>query len=312
MIKNHKRYLLLLSAICVFSISSAGCAAGETGKSTSSSEAETTSLNSSSEGAFDTDLVDTEEAEKAGNKSKLTSGSYFNSIDGCAVILDADGYAFYNEVDSGVQVSPCSTFKIVSTLMGLQNQVITSEDSTMGYDGTQYPMEAWNSDLSLSEAFQNSCVWYFRKVIDQVGEEETKAELEELGYGNCDVSEWQGNLSNPIPELNGFWLESSLKISPLEQVNLLQKIFEGKTRYSEKTVEVLKQVMLIETNEYGSFYGKTGTGIKHNAWFVGMLEREDSNLYFAVYIEDENVDEVNGSKAKEIAMNTVKDYCDTN
>ena len=233
-------------------------------------------------------------------------------MDGCAVILDADRYAFYNEADSSVQVSPCSTFKIVSTLIGLQNQVITSEDSTMGYDDTQYPMEEWNGDLSLSEAFQNSCVWYFRKVIDQVGEEKTKAELEDLGYGNCDVSEWQGNHSNPISELNGFWLESSLKISPLEQVNVLQKIFEGKTRYSEKTVDVLKQVMLIETNEYGSFYGKTGTGMNHNAWFAGVLEREDSNLYFAVYIDDENVGEVNGSKAKEIAINTVKDYCDTN
>lgn len=51
--------------------------------------------------------------------------------------------------------------------------------------------------------------------------------------------------------------------------------------------------------------------MNHNAWFVGVLEREDTNLYFSVYINDENVEEVSGSIAKDIAINAVKAYCET-
>ena len=39
------------------------------------------------------------------------------------------------------------------------------------------------------------------------------------------VTEWNGSNANPLAELNGFWLESSLRISPFEQVQILAKIF---------------------------------------------------------------------------------------
>ena len=47
-------------------------------------------------------------------------------------------------------------------------------------------------DLTLEEAFQNSCIWYFREVIDLVGRDKMQEELKNLQYGNCDISgmEW--------------------------------------------------------------------------------------------------------------------------
>jgi bla regulator protein BlaR1 len=50
----------------------------------------------------------------------------------------------------------------------------------------------------------------------------------------CDTSEWDGRGINSFPELNGFWLESMLKISPIEQVNVLAEIFDGKTDFSKQ------------------------------------------------------------------------------
>lgn len=73
-------------------------------------------------------------------------------------------------------------------------QIVTSKESKMGYNGVNYPIEAWNADLSLEDAFRNSCVWYFRKIIDEVGQEEVQKELQSLKYGNCDISEWNGNI----------------------------------------------------------------------------------------------------------------------
>lgn len=229
-------------------------------------------------------------------------GVYFQSIKGCAVLLDAqtDTYTFYQEEMCREQVSPYSTFKIVSTLMGLHNQIITDEESRLGYDGTLYPMETWNADLDLAEAFQSSCVWYFRKLIDEVGQEEVQKELAALNYGNCDCSEWEGNSSSSISGLNGFWLDSSLKISPQEQVEILRDIFEGRTVYSQKEISILKAIMLIETAGDEKIYGKTGTG-NHTGWFTGLAETETGTVYFAVYINDSDNKEVNGAAAREIA-----------
>lgn len=229
---------------------------------------------------------------------------YFDQIEGCAVFYDVnnESYYIYNEGLSLRQVSPCSTFKIISGLVGLDQEVIASEASTMGYDGTVYKREGWNQDVNLREAFQNSCVWYFRKVIDQIDKDQMQAALDQLNYGNCDISEWEGSKINSSPELNGFWIESSLKISPLEQVKVLTDIFEGRTPYSKEDIEILENIMLTEEMDNGRIYGKTGSGINNNGWFVGFMEQEAGKIYFAVYLEDKNREDISGKIAREIAI----------
>lgn len=82
-----------------------------------------------------------------------------------------DTYYIYNTSTLNYHRSPLSTFKIVATLIGLRNGVIQDENSTMSYNGTDYGVEAWNRNLNLKEAMASSCVWYFRQLIDAVGEE---------------------------------------------------------------------------------------------------------------------------------------------
>ncbi len=55
-----------------------------------------------------------------------------------------------------------------------------------------------------------------------------QTELDRLSYGNCDISDWNGglNTNNNNPALTGFWIESSLLISPREQVEVLERIFD--------------------------------------------------------------------------------------
>ena len=252
------------------------------------------------------------ETEEVISEEAVDYSSYFEGLTGGAVIFDsANGKHYvYNEVICKKQVSPCSTFKIISTLMGLENAVLTTEDSIMGYDGSIYPIDEWNTELSLTDAFQKSCVWYFRKVIDEVGRDEAKRELENLGYGNCDISEWDGSGINPLDDLNGFWLESSLKISPIEQAMILADIFEGNTDYSEKNISILKDIMQVDADIDNRMktYGKTGSGINGHAWFVGFIEENEQRYYFAVYIDDNSKDDISGNTAKEIAVNILEDF----
>lgn len=232
---------------------------------------------------------------------------YFQGIQGCAVVFDSreDEYQVYNEELCYTQVSPCSTFKIVSTLIGLETGVVTGLDSTMGYDNTRYPVKAWNKNLTLKEAFQSSCVWYFRKILDQVGTDEVQRQLNELVYGNCDITQWEGSNVNAMPQLNGFWLESSLLISPMEQVNIMSDIMEGRTEYVSGETEILKELMLVQEDEVRRIYGKTGTGNAGDGWFVGFEERQGKTYYFAVYLKDEEA-EVKGDTAKAIAIDILE------
>lgn len=245
------------------------------------------------------------ETQQEVEKDSIDLSGVFQGINGCAVIyLPAQKkYFFYNEEMCRKEDSPFSTFKIIMTLSGLKNGVIADETSKMNYNGTVYGNPDWNGDLTLKEAFQKSCVWYFRQVVDSVGETVIKEELKSLQYGNCDTSEWRGSNLNPIVELNGFWLDSSLKISPVEQVEVLKKIFEGQSNYDNQMIEILKNIMLVDENSTRKTYGKTGTGINGEAWFVGFSESGGSREYFAIFLDDSmQKKEISGSKAKEIAL----------
>lgn len=245
---------------------------------------------------------------------------YFEGINGAAVIYNPDenSYQIYNQELALTQRSPCSTFKIISSLIALENGIIEPDNSTRTWNGEIFWNEEWNRDIDFSDAFHASCVWYFREVIDEIGKDTMQEELKKLEYGNCDISDWAGrlNTNNNNPVLTGFWIESSLLISPKEQAEVMQRIFGDNSDYSEKTLEQLKQVMLLpEQNETDiSIYGKTGMGkaygIVVDSWYTGFADTTDNRIYFCVYLGETDNQNVSSAKAREIAIKIVSDYLD--
>lgn len=243
--------------------------------------------------------------------------NYFDGINGAAVIYDPieNCYQIYNQELSLTQRSPCSTFKIISSLIALENGIIEPDNSTRAWNGEIFWNEEWNKDIDFTDAFHASCVWYFREVIDEIGKDMIQEELNRLEYGNCDISDWEGqlNTNNSNPVLTGFWLESSLLISPKEQVEVMERIFGDNTEYSEETLYQLKQVMLLsEENEAGILiYGKTGMGkaygIVVDSWYTGFADIADKRIYFCVYLAETDNQNVSSAKAREIAINIVAD-----
>lgn len=243
---------------------------------------------------------------------------YFNGLNGAAVAYDAsDGqYMIYNRDAALNRRSPCSTFKIISSLIALENGIIEPENSTRKWSGEVFWNEDWNKDIDFNEAFRTSCVWYYRQVVDVIGRDRMQKELDKLQYGNCDMSDWEGrlNTNNNNRALTGFWIESSLLISPWEQVEVMKRIFDDNSDYAEKTKNELKQVMLVPGQEQAdiSVYGKTGMGaadgIAVDAWFTGFAERAEGKLYFCVYLGRTDNMDISSVRAREIAMQIVSDY----
>jgi len=232
--------------------------------------------------------------------------AYFEGFTGTAVFFKTSGtYIIYNSNESELQVSPCSTFKIISTLAAFESGVISPEQSTIAWDGTEWSFESWNKDMTISEAFQTSCVWYYRKLTDEFGVEYMQNHLDSLQYGNCDISQWDGSRFNGNALIDGFWLESSLLISPREQVDIMYQIFEEKTYINTIYIAELKEMMYKEDPEnIVKIYAKTGSG--NGGWYVGFFELDGENTYFAIRLSQQ--EGANGSKAQQIAENIIHEY----
>ena len=246
---------------------------------------------------------------------------YFDDLNGTIIFYNPENekYIVYNEQLSEKPSSPCSTFKIFSTYVGLLTNHIDPENSLRRWNGTKYWMNEWNRDIDLDNAFKYSCVWYYRRVIDDIGQETMQQYLNEYNYGNKDISDWKGDLNTNEPsyDLKGFWIESSLKISPKEQTQVISKIFVDLQKANNQAViNEMKHVMLAyeNTDQNLKIYGKTGYGVVNDepadAWFVGMYEVNGKTNYFALRLDNPKNAKSTSAKAKEIAINIIKDNAD--
>ena len=242
----------------------------------------------------------------------------FHGINGSAVLYDPaeNCYRVYNQEAAIIQRSPCSTFKIISSLLALENGIVDPGQSVRTWSGEIFWNGDWNRDIGFDEAFRTSCVWYFRQVIDEIGKDRIQDGLDHLAYGNRDISDWDGRLNsnNQNPALTGFWIESSLKISPKEQTEVMERIFGVHSDYSRETIDRLMQVMLLpESEETGiMIYGKTGmgkaAGVVIDAWYTGFADLADERIYFCVHLDETANEEVSSSKAREIAVEILEGY----
>ncbi len=231
-------------------------------------------------------------------------GHYFKGIEkGTFVLYDEtnDQHLIYNLTQSEAKLSPCSTFKIYNSLAGLEYRVLNSKDqkTLKKWDGSPQPYDNWKKDHTLSSAIQNSVVWYFQELATQIGETRMQVFLNKINYGNKDIS---GGLTT-------FWLQSSLKISAQEQVDLIHKLYAVELPIKAKNIEILKKNITLYNQDGVHMMGKTGSGDQEGkwvlGWFVGVVEKDGNRYFFATNIEGR--DGAYGGKAKSITFSILKE-----
>jgi bla regulator protein BlaR1 len=142
-------------------------------------------------------------------------------------------------------------------------------------------------------------------IASQIGEARMKDYLKKFNYGNNDIS---GGLTK-------FWLQSSLKISPMEQVDFLRKFYDYQLFASQKNVDIVKDVITLSNIKGIKLSGKTGSGGRSlndkyiNGWFVGYVEKDKNVYFFATNIEANETAKksAGGAEAKEITLKILKD-----
>ena len=225
----------------------------------------------------------------------------FEGYNGSFVLYDAaeDSWQIYNKEYATARISPASTFKIYSALFSLESGIISSEQSLIPWNGQNYMYDLWNADQTLESAMQNSVTWYFQALDQQSSLPSIKEYVKEIGYGNQLV---EGDISS-------YWINSALKISPVEQVEMLTKLYYNQFGFTPENIKAVKDSIRLYSMDEGILSGKTGTeeidGLNTSGWFIGYVERDNHTYFFATNIQSDKL--ASGPLATELTFSILSD-----
>lgn len=229
---------------------------------------------------------------------------YFDKYghEGCFVLYDLknDSFIKYNPDRCKERFIPASTFKIFNSLVGLETGAVKDEYEEMKWDGEKRFIKEWNQDLNMVNAFKYSAVWFYQRMARRIGEEKMKYYVKLNHYGNEDIS----------GGIDMFWLNGGIKISADEQIELSRKLYHNQLNFSERSMEIVKKIMIYDKNDEYTIRAKTGWAMRVEdqiGWFVGYVEKGDNVYFFAVNLQSKNPEEGFVSR-KEIAFSILKDF----
>jgi beta-lactamase class D len=216
----------------------------------------------------------------------------------CTVVADAGtGKVLVQQGDCASRVTPASTFKIAIALMGFDSGFLKDAHSPLlpyrpGY--SDWAGALWRVATDPARWIKYSVVWYSELVTQSLGQARFQHYTTEFHYGNADVS---GKPSLPNGMM-GAWINSSLRISPLEQVSFLERLVNRRLPVTAHAFDMTDRITTITVLPNGwDIHGKTGSGSPGSdgkydpahayGWFVGWATKGARRLVFAHLIQDE-------------------------
>lgn len=190
-------------------------------------------------------------------------------------------------IDAKLATVPASTFKILNLLIALETGTIASEQEIIRWPGSidtavyGYRPSTYK-DMTVKEAFEVSAGWVFIALAKKIGREKYLHYLQACDYGNKEIS-----------TVADFWNFGPLTISPYQQIEFLKKVYTNKTPFSKRNIEILKNVMINESDQNYVLRGKTGWGWQNGldaGWWVGYFEKDNNALFFATRLIKERID----------------------
>jgi beta-lactamase class D len=224
-------------------------------------------------------------------------GAHFEErgLEGAFILYDlnADTTVRYNAARCAQRFIPASTFKPLNALIALEAGSVADENEVIPWDGVDKGYASWNQDHDLSTAMQYSVVWFYQELARRTGQERMQHYVDAVGYGNQDIS----------GQIDSFWLEGGLRISPEEQIAFLRRLYEGDLPFSDRSIAIVRRIILLEQTAGYRLSGKTGWTSRVDpqiGWFVGYLEREGNVYFFATNVEKDESTESLGQMSQQI------------
>ena len=205
-----------------------------------------------------------------------------HNIDGCFMLHDLknDQYLEYNSARLDSPFLPASTYKILNALIALETEVIQDEEEVIKWDGVERRVKSWNQDMTLRKGMGYSALWFYQELARRIGEKRMQAFVDSVNYGNR-------NISGGIDQ---FWLTGGLRITPRQQLELIEKLIRYELPFSQKNMDIVKDIMIVDKTEDYIMHAKTGWADQPDpdtGWFVGYVENGDNIYSFVINIDIE-------------------------
>lgn len=208
-------------------------------------------------------------------------------LNGSIIIYDLNRNSFYqhNRERNNTAFLPASTYKIPNSLIALETGVIKDDVDVLTWDGIERgfngsPVEEWNQDLNIRLAFKYSAVWFYQVLARKIGHQRMQEFVSKIEYGNQDIGKKE--------DIDRFWLEGELRITPKQQINFLRHLYSNELPFSQQTIDLVKDIAIAEQTPDYILRGKTGLAISvtpNIGWYVGYLEQNNNVYFFATNLE---------------------------
>ncbi|MEM7033966.1 MAG: class D beta-lactamase, partial [Chloroflexota bacterium] len=191
-------------------------------------------------------------------------------VEGAFILYDlnTETYLIYNRERANVAFIPASTFKIFNSLVALETGQVKDDQEIMPWDGVTRNVPGWDQDQNLQSAIRHSAVWYYQELARRIGAEQMAHYVMLADYGNQDIR----------GEIDTFWLKGALRITSREQVDFLRALYQNELPFSQRSMDIVKDILIFEEGDDYILRAKTGWGQRFTpqvGWFVGYLEQND-------------------------------------
>lgn len=206
-------------------------------------------------------------------------GKVFNENQAIGTIViqsGKDGTIYvWDDKRSKQRFASASTFKIFNTLIAIDEGIFDPVNDQFIWDGTVHEFPEWNRNMSLAMAYKASCVWCYQKLAEQIGAAKYLYHIRRAQYGEIDA---------PF-EGTAFWLDGSFRVSAIEQIQFMKRVYNRELLYKGLSYDALKAIMQADSPPAYRLYAKTGWARRVNpeiGWYVGYVETYTDVWFFAM------------------------------
>lgn len=192
--------------------------------------------------------------------------------------VGADTTMVWNIARASDPRRPASTFKMLNSLIVLETGVLSDVDTAVPWDGIERSVSEWNQDHSLRTGIEVSAVWAYQELARQVGAERMQRWVVDAQYGNGDIG---GGIDR-------FWLDGDLRISPLEQLDFLERFVRRELPFRTEVQDAVADILVRERGDNWTWSHKTGTAFVQDpvlGWLVGFSSNEGRTFVFAMNLD---------------------------
>lgn len=202
-----------------------------------------------------------------------------NGVSGSIMLRNSalNTFEIYNLQGTQDRYSPAASFNIMLALTGLETGAIKDTNMVLR-DSLNQPIAGINPNETMGQAFHADDEAYFQEISRRIGKPVMQFWLDSVKYGNMAIG----------LHLDGFWLDNTLKVSPDEQLGLIQNLFYSKLPFQSRSQRLVKNLLQMEkTMKYSISYdsGSTVYADKQVSWIVGWLEEKGRPHFFSLNVE---------------------------